>query len=334
VANHGAPPLAVADEDRTRLDQLVAGPDPVLATRARVVLLAAGGASHAEITRQLSLSRPTVLSWRTRYAESGLAGLGDRARSGRPRTVAAHEVVDLTLRRPAGSAAGWTARSLAEHLGVGRTTVSRAWQAYGVRPAPDGRFRFATEPGLAARGGRPVAVHLDPEDRLAVVAVDGRRADRLVWAGGAGPLGRSGGRQALSTLLQPGAPGLREALAHPGPSDLTGLLDAAYRTRGGLLLDARLHVVAADRATLRRPEVAAWLAVRRDVVAHAVTDPATWAGQVAAWVRLGELRPGTPPLGDRAPLEPMLRRAQQSGATIAWTSVVREGVRRVTRPSS
>jgi hypothetical protein len=58
-----------------------------LAQRAHIVLLAADGLSNTEIAEKVGVSRPTVISWRRRYETSGMAGLSDQVRSGRPRRV-------------------------------------------------------------------------------------------------------------------------------------------------------------------------------------------------------------------------------------------------------
>jgi transposase len=82
-------PLGLRDGDREKLTSLVralsvrAG----LAQRARIVLLAGDGVSNTEIARLVGSSRPTVILWRGRYARSGIAGLNDQPRSGRPRTL-------------------------------------------------------------------------------------------------------------------------------------------------------------------------------------------------------------------------------------------------------
>jgi hypothetical protein len=58
-----------------------------LAQRARIVLLAADGVSNTEIAKRVGVSRPTVIDWRARYERSGMTGLDDEPRSGRPRQV-------------------------------------------------------------------------------------------------------------------------------------------------------------------------------------------------------------------------------------------------------
>lgn len=50
------------------------------------MLLAADGVSNADNAERAGVSRPTVISWRARYARCGLVGLSDGPRPGRPRT--------------------------------------------------------------------------------------------------------------------------------------------------------------------------------------------------------------------------------------------------------
>ena len=93
-----AQPLGLRSGDRelleswTRSSSIRAG----LAQRARIVLLAADGVSNTEIAERVGVSRPTVISWRDRYASSGLKGLGDEQRSGRPRTVDRAKILAAT----------------------------------------------------------------------------------------------------------------------------------------------------------------------------------------------------------------------------------------------
>lgn len=54
------------------------------ALRARIVLMAASGTPNAVIAQTLGVVPNTVLKWRKRFCQEGLAGLADRPRSGRP----------------------------------------------------------------------------------------------------------------------------------------------------------------------------------------------------------------------------------------------------------
>ena len=81
--------LEVRGKDKSTLRSWVraSGIRAGLAQRARIVLLAGEGHSNTEIATRVGVSRPTVIHWRDRYAEGGLAALEDRKRSGRPRRV-------------------------------------------------------------------------------------------------------------------------------------------------------------------------------------------------------------------------------------------------------
>jgi len=52
--------------------------------RAKIVLMAAEGLDNDEIAHRLDTRREIVSKWRKRFFESGLAGLEERPRGGRP----------------------------------------------------------------------------------------------------------------------------------------------------------------------------------------------------------------------------------------------------------
>lgn len=54
--------------------------------RARIVLMAAGGAQNIDIAKAVGVCVDAVSKWRKRFCLQGLVGLQDRPRSGRPRT--------------------------------------------------------------------------------------------------------------------------------------------------------------------------------------------------------------------------------------------------------
>lgn len=143
--------VVVGERDRVVLRQWAATCHGDRERRARIVLLAGQGMSNREIARRLGVSRPTVITWRQRYATAGLAGLSDRPRPGRPREVGVGEVVARTIAMrlgPRGATA--CARRVARELRVSPATVARAWRIALLRWDPDGGLEFATEPAMRA----------------------------------------------------------------------------------------------------------------------------------------------------------------------------------------
>lgn len=75
-------------DERIKIDRLThAQTAPVrLARRAHIIALAAQGLTAPQIANQLQISEKAVRQWVKRFAASGLAGLEDAPRSGRPHT--------------------------------------------------------------------------------------------------------------------------------------------------------------------------------------------------------------------------------------------------------
>ena len=98
-----------------------------LAQRARMVLLAAEGASNAEVGRRVGVSLPTVHCRRGRYVTGALAALDDRLSSGRPVVHDEQTIIAATLEPPPAKlgVTHWSSRLLADHLGVSFATVAR-----------------------------------------------------------------------------------------------------------------------------------------------------------------------------------------------------------------
>ncbi|WP_394813986.1 helix-turn-helix domain-containing protein [Streptomyces litchfieldiae] len=95
----------LSNDQRSALRSLIGdqGYDRSVSARARIVLLRADGHSVADITRMLGTTKPTVYKWLDRYESSGLGGLVDRDRPGRPQGIPEHvrsRIVALTRQSP------------------------------------------------------------------------------------------------------------------------------------------------------------------------------------------------------------------------------------------
>ena len=79
--------IELSHKDRQNLEALVrkAKAEQRMVLRARTVLAAADGMENCVIADWLEVALNTVIKWRKRFFEEGIAGLADRKRSGRPR---------------------------------------------------------------------------------------------------------------------------------------------------------------------------------------------------------------------------------------------------------
>src|SRR6476620_8119956 len=200
-----------------------------LAQRARIVLLAAGGAGTNEIVRRTGLSKPTVIAWKQRYAAEGIGGLADRPKPGKPRTTDDVAVVLATLEPPPArlGVTHWSSRLLADHLSdqgtaISNVWVARIWRKWGLQPWRRETFKFSTDPQLEAKVRDVVGLYLAPPEKAVVLSIDEKSQI-----------------QALDRTapILPMRPGLRERATHDYVRHGTTTLFAALEIATGKVTD-------------------------------------------------------------------------------------------------
>jgi transposase len=295
-----APPvkvLSLPEADREELERRLRSQTlPVAAARrARIVLLAARGCSGTEIAQLVGCSEPTVVQWRRRYQQSGLRGLEDRPRSGRPRSVVddakEHEVLAATLKPPPPElgVSHWSARLLARQVGLHFTQVATIWRWWGIQPWREETFKFSTDPQLETKVADVVGLYLNPPDKAVVVCVDEKSQI-----------------QALDRTrpMLPIRPGLAARRTHDYVRNGTTTLFAALEVATGKVTDAcyqrhrhqefgkflkqvakayprvELHVVCDNYATHKHEAVRKWLAANPRVTLHFTPTSGSWLNLV------------------------------------------------------
>jgi transposase len=255
------------------------------------VLLAADGVSNTEIAARVGVSRPTVVHWRARYAQGGIAALSDRARPGRPRRVDQAEVVVATLTPPPAKlgVTHWSSRLLADQLGIGNATVARIWREWRLQPWRVETFKFSTDPELDAKVRDVVGLYLNPPENAVVLSIDEKSQVQAL------------DRTAPVLPMRPGIP---ERQTHDYVRNGTTTLFAALDIATGKVIDAcyprhrhqeflrflkqvakayprvKLHIVCDNYATHKHPTVKAWLARNPRIALHFTPTSGSWLNMV------------------------------------------------------
>ena len=170
--------IDLSSDDRARLEAVVADRNAAQkhVWRARIVLLAAEGLGVRATARQTGKAQPTVLRWRRRFQEEGVAGLlRDKSRPpGTPPVPpgAVQGVLDLTAAEPPGEATHWTGRMMARAAGLSLRSVQRIWRAHGLTPHRLRRFKLSHDPAFAAKLVDVVGLYLDPPAHAVVLSAD------------------------------------------------------------------------------------------------------------------------------------------------------------------
>jgi transposase len=170
--------ISIRSEDRKTLERWVRSgrTEQRVAFRAKIILKAADGLSNYAIARELSTSRPTVIDWRTRYREEGVKGLTSDRPRGKAFAALPKEreaaVIEKTLKEKPEAATHWSCRSMAEASGVSSASVTRIWNAHGLKPHLMKTFKLSNDPQFIEKLRDVVGLYLNPPENALVFCVD------------------------------------------------------------------------------------------------------------------------------------------------------------------
>lgn len=295
------PPLHLTDDEQEALERWARRPKTAqaLALRSRVILACAGGKNNTTVAGELHLGKATVGKWRARFVERRLDGLLDEPRPGAPRKISDEQVervLALTLETTPSDATHWSTRSMAQRTGLGKTTVSRIWQAFGLQPHRTETFKLSADPLFIEKVRDIVGLYLAPPDRALVLCVDEKTQI-----------------QALDRTrpLLPMQPGQVERRTHDYARHGTTSLFAALDARSGEVIgechrrhrstefrkfldtiDAAVpaaldvHIVMDNYATHKTALIQRWLAKRPRFHVHFTPTSASWINLVERWFAL------------------------------------------------
>ena len=169
--------ITLTELERTELTQLVrrARTNKHLATRAKLILTSADGASDAEVAKTHRVNPKTVAVWRKRFAERRLDGLYDEPRVGAPRTITdekVEEIVVQTLETTPKARTHWSTRKMAKKAGISASSVGRIWRANGLKPHIVRGFKLSNDPQFIEKVRDIVGLYRNPPDNAVVFSFD------------------------------------------------------------------------------------------------------------------------------------------------------------------
>ena len=286
--------LRVGDHDKLTAITRSGSVRASLAQRARIVLLAADGVQNSEIADRVGVSRPTVNRWRDRYEASGIDGLVDEERSGRPREIDPSDIVTATLSPPPArlGVTHWSSRLLAAELKVNHVTITKAWKRFGVRPWKSDTFKFSTDPELEAKVVDVVGLYLAPPENAVVLCVDEKsqiqalnRTQKVL------PMQPGHAEQRTHDYVRHGTTTLFAAL-EIATGTVTGLCKNRHRHQEFLAFlkhvaraypDQELHLVMDNYSTHKHATVKTWLAENPRITVHFTPTSGSWLNMVEIW---------------------------------------------------
>ena len=270
-----------------------------VAMRCRIILRAVAGHPNATIAGELAVSRPTVLLWRKRVREKGIAALWEVApgRGRKPDINQAQRarIIKATLQSKPKGRTHWSCRLMAQAQGVSKNTVNRLWQLHNLKPHLSRTFKLSRDAKFLEKLTDVVGLYMNPPDKALVLCLDEKSQI-----------------QALDRT-QPGLPlkkGRCGTMTHDYKRNGTTTLFAALNVLDGKVIgechprhrhqewlkflrrldrefprDLQLHLVMDNYGTHKEPHVNAWLKKHPRFVCHFVPTSSSWLNLVERWFR-------------------------------------------------
>jgi transposase len=262
-------------------------------------LLAAEDKENLEIAAELNIERTVVGRWRSRFAECGLAGIEkDAPRGGRPaskRQAIAPRIVQVTTQQKPPNATHWSTNTLARHLGISQSMVSRIWRANGLKPHLWRTFKVSNDSRFVEKLTDVVGLYLNPPEHALVLscdeksqiqALDRRQPGLPLKKGRCGTMTHDYKRNGTTTLF---------AALSMLDGQVISRCDARHRHQEWLKflrqIDTEtppkldLHLIVDNYATHKHPRVQSWLKRHRRFHMHFIPTSSSWLNMVERWFR-------------------------------------------------
>ena len=169
--------IPCTEEQYKELEKIVASrtAEVRLVERAKVVLACINHKMIESTAAENGVDRSFVFRWRDRFIESGIDGLQDKPRTGKPKTYgkAFEEAVLKTLEEePPNGMSRWDGGTIAARLNASDDAVWRALRKHGISPQRQRTWCVSTDPNFAAKAADVVGLYISPPDKAVVISID------------------------------------------------------------------------------------------------------------------------------------------------------------------
>lgn len=265
--------------------------------RTRICLLAAEGMANNAIASALKTSRPTVIQWRKRFQEKGLAGIAeDESHGPSPQALSLPKVkaiVEATLQTTPKDATHWSTRTMAKAQGVGKSTVQRIWDAHGLQPHRVKSFKLSRDKRFVEKLTDVVGVYLNPPDKAVVLCVDEKSQVQALDRTQPGlPMKRGRCGTMTHDYKRNGTTCLFAALnilegkvigsCYPRHRNLE-FLKFLRRINREVPLELDIHMILDNYGTHNHPNVKTWLVKHPRFHRHFTPTSSSWLNLVERW---------------------------------------------------
>lgn len=284
-------------EDRQELERLAGSrtESKQMVERARIILGCLAGQRVKEIARACHTRPNTIIKWRQRFAQHGLAGLRDAPRPGAKPVYGAdfrNRVLALLEQPPPAGQACWDGPAVAAVLGGSVHAVWRVLRQEGICLQRQRSWCVSTDKEFVAKAADIVGLYLNPPEKALVISVDEKPSIQALERK-TGYVQTDNGkivRAYKSTYKRHGTLNLFAALKVATGEVQTAITQLKRREEFLQFMDqvvaesapdVQLHVILDNYCTHKKCDP--WLAKHPNVHFHFTPTSASWLNQVEIW---------------------------------------------------
>lgn len=265
--------------------------------RSQIVLLAAQGHPNDEIATTLGIPEQTAGKWRRRFSLSGMAGLQDAPRCGRPVKLPVSKLnrVLTEVTQPPSPRTRWSVRSMARHSGVSKSRVHQLWVENDLKPHLTRTFKLSRDPNFEPKFWDIIGLYLNPPRRALVLCCDEKSQCQALERTQPGlPLGMGHIRTATHDYIRHGTVTLFAALSYLDGRILSQTAERHTHKEWLIFLKhleaetpakLDLHLIVDNYATHKHPKVKAWVRKHPRVHLHFTPTSSSWMNLVERFFR-------------------------------------------------
>jgi transposase len=292
-----APIITCSPEDRQELERLAGSrtESKQMVERAQIILGCLAGKRVQEVARNCHTRANTVIKWRQRFVQRGLAGLVDAPRPGAKPLYGAdfrNRVLGLLEQPPPVGQACWDGPAVAAALNSSVHAVWRVLRREGICLQRQRSWCVSTDKEFAAKAADIVGLYLNPPENALVISVDEKPSIQALERK-TGYVETDNGkivRGFKSTYKRHGTLNLFAALEVATGQVKTAITQLKRREEflqfmdqvvAETSVDQELHVILDNYCTHKKCDT--WLLQHPNVHFHFTPTSASWLNQVEIW---------------------------------------------------
>ena len=267
--------------------------------RANIILDWLDGYRYEDTRQRYEVSDVVISKWRSRFAKSGLNGLNDKYRSGKPIEISEESkalVVHYACTKPEDGRRRYSQQEIAKMTGISQSKVSDILRDTDLHPHKTEYWcGKSPDPEFYSKMIEIVGLYLNPPENALVICVDEKtQIQALDRTQPELPMRAGSPRRLTNTYKRNGTVNLVAALAvHSGEvTARTMHRNNAQNFLSFLKLlnrkytNVQLHIIVDNLSIHKDKSVKEWLSKRRKMTIHYTPTYSSWLNQIEIWFNI------------------------------------------------